>query len=104
MKPEQFTLKVVSRDGIPQALAKAEHYRLLNDPEQAESISRDILAVDAAHQATLRTLVLALTDQFVAGHAHAAPRSPARSSISSPRSTTAPTTRAWCTSARPARS
>ncbi len=71
MKPEQFQLKVITRDGIPQALAKAEHYRLLNDPEQAESICRDVLAVDPAHQATLRTLVLALTDQFVAGHAHA---------------------------------
>lgn len=71
MKPEQFKLKVITRDAIPHALGKAEHYRLLNDPEQAESICRDILAVDPTHQATLRTLVLALSDQFVAGHAHA---------------------------------
>ena len=57
-------LKAISRDGIPHALEKAERYRLLNDPAQAESICRDILAVDAHHQAALRVLVLALTDQF----------------------------------------
>ncbi|HVV81924.1 MAG TPA: hypothetical protein VHE35_02550 [Kofleriaceae bacterium] len=66
-----FELKLITRDGIPQALEKAERYRLLNDPAQAESICRDILAVDADHQDTLRTLVLALTDQFTSGHAHA---------------------------------
>ena len=60
-------LKAISRDGIPHALEKAERYRLLNDPAQAESICRDILAVEAANQAALRCLILALTDQFGSG-------------------------------------
>ncbi len=59
-----FTLKTISPDGIPHALERAERYRLLNDPAQAESICRDILAVDADNQDALRTLILALTDQF----------------------------------------
>src|SRR5262245_2363435 len=70
MAPDVFTLKQIAPDGIPHALEKAERYRLLNDPEQAESICRDILAVDPDHQETMRTLVLALTDQFVSDHAH----------------------------------
>jgi hypothetical protein len=45
-------------------LEKAERYRLLNDPAQAESICRDVLAVDAANQDALRALILSLTDQF----------------------------------------
>ena len=65
-------LKTISREGIPHALEKAERYRLLNDPAQAESICRDILAVDAQHQAALRVLVLALTDQFGSAAANAA--------------------------------
>src|SRR5262245_12722629 len=66
-------LKKIAPDGIPHALEKAERYRLLNDPVQADSICRDILAVDADHQQALRMLILALTDQFGAhGAAHAA--------------------------------
>ena len=66
-------LKKIAADGIPHALEKAERYRLLNDPVQAESICRDILAVDGDNQAALRILILALTDQFGAhGAAHAA--------------------------------
>lgn len=64
-----FELKTISPDGIPQALERAERYRLLNDPAQAESICRDILAVDADNQDALRALVLALTDQFGASSA-----------------------------------
>ena len=60
----ELQLKRISPDGIPHALEKAERYRLLNDPAQAESICRDVLAVDADHQTALRTLILALTDQF----------------------------------------
>src|SRR5262245_12288073 len=67
---------MISATGIPHALEKAERYRLLNDPAQAESICRDVLAVDAAHQDALRVLILALTDQFgeagAAGAAHEA--------------------------------
>jgi hypothetical protein len=57
-------LKAIAASGIPHALEKAERYRLLNDPAQAESICKDVLAVDAAHQQALRILILALTDQF----------------------------------------
>ena len=57
-------LKKISHAAVPAALAKAEKYRLLNEPEQAESICRDILAVDASHGVALVTLLLSLTDQF----------------------------------------
>lgn len=57
-------LKPISTDAIPAALAKAERYRLLNEPGQAESICLDVLAVDAGQQQALVTLILALTDQF----------------------------------------
>jgi hypothetical protein len=59
-----WALKTISPDGIPHALEKAERYRLLNDPAQAESICRDVLAVDAHNQDALRMLILTLTDQF----------------------------------------
>lgn len=59
-----FKLKTISPDGIPHALEKAERYRLLNDPAQAESICRDVLAVDVDNQDALRVLILTLTDQF----------------------------------------
>jgi hypothetical protein len=68
-----FELKTISPDGIPHALEKAERYRLLNDPAQAESICRDVLAVDADNQEALRCLILTLSDQFGAhAAAHAA--------------------------------
>ncbi|MFN2384073.1 MAG: hypothetical protein ABR559_07400 [Gemmatimonadota bacterium] len=57
-------LKPLSREAIPAALEKAERYRLLNEPAQAESICRDILRVDAESRPALATLLLALTDQF----------------------------------------
>ena len=57
-------LKPLSRDAVDAALAKAERYRFLNEPGEAESICLDILAVDAANQGALITLLLALTDQF----------------------------------------
>jgi hypothetical protein len=40
---EPFDLKPISIASIPRALEKAERYRLLNEPEQAESICLDIL-------------------------------------------------------------
>ena len=68
-----FVLKRIAADGIPHAVDKAERYRLLNDPAQAESICHDVLAVDAGHQDALRCLILSLTDQLGAGGAaHAA--------------------------------
>lgn len=75
-----FELKRISPDGIPHALERAERYRLLNDPAQAESICRDVLAVDPDNQTALRALILALTDQFSASGAASAARE-ARSHI-----------------------
>jgi hypothetical protein len=60
----RFELKRLSSAGIPAALQKAERYRLLNEPWQAESICRDILRVEPGHEQALITLVLAITDQF----------------------------------------
>src|SRR5260370_10570005 len=57
-------LKTISKGGITEALAKAKHYRYLNQAEEAESICRDILAVDPEDQKALRLLGLAITDQF----------------------------------------
>jgi tetratricopeptide (TPR) repeat protein len=63
----EYKLKHISTAGIPEAMAKAQLYRSLNEPEEAESICRDILAVDGQHQLALRVLGLALTDQFTGG-------------------------------------
>ena len=60
----QFKLKSLSSEAIERALKRAEHYRFLNDPVQAESICRDVLATDAGNQSALITLILALTDEF----------------------------------------
>jgi hypothetical protein len=59
-----FDLKPLAPDAIPRALEKAERYRLLNEPAEAESICQDVLRVDAENQRALVTLLLALTDQF----------------------------------------
>jgi hypothetical protein len=61
---KMFELKTLSKEAIPKALAKAEHYRLLNEPLEAESICLDILEVDPDNQQALVTLLLALTDKF----------------------------------------
>ena len=62
-----FELKRLHKDALPAALAKAERYRLLNEPREAESICRDVLAADPDNQDARVLLVLALTDQFVRG-------------------------------------
>lgn len=59
-----FTLKPITADGIPGALAKAERYRLLNEPDAAESICLDILAVEPENQRALVALLLARADQI----------------------------------------
>jgi hypothetical protein len=59
-----FDLKPLSKDAIPKALEKADRYRLLNEPAEAESICLDILATDPDNQRALVMLILALTDQF----------------------------------------
>jgi tetratricopeptide (TPR) repeat protein len=57
-------LKTISTSAIEEAIAKAELYRSLNEPEEAESICRDILAADPNHMFGRRLLGLAITDQF----------------------------------------
>ena len=59
-----FELKRLSPAGVEAALAKAEQYRLLNEPWHAESICRDVLEIDATNRQALVKLILALTDQF----------------------------------------
>jgi len=83
----EHQLKSISKAGIPEALAKVELYRYLNEPEEAESICRDILAVDPEHQLARRMLGLAITDQFIGA-------TPTRSS----------TTWGYCTNDTPRRS
>lgn len=70
----RFELKSISEQSIPEALAKAERYRLLNEPSLAESICLDILAIAPSNQQALVSLLLARTDQF---HSHVDP-TPAR--------------------------
>ncbi len=60
-----FALKKISLEGIAVANEKAELYRVLNQPHEAESICLDVLAVDPENQLALRNLALAITDQFV---------------------------------------
>ena len=57
-------LKPISPGGVAKAILKAETYRYLNEAGEAESICRDILAVDPQNQAALRLLGLAIIDQF----------------------------------------
>jgi hypothetical protein len=60
----ELKLKSISKTGIPEAISKVELYRYLNEPGEAESICRDVLAVEPAHQLALRLLGLSITDQF----------------------------------------
>ena len=57
-----FAIKPISRDSVTAALAKAERYRLLNEPHEAESICRDVLDADPENVQAQITLILALTD------------------------------------------
>ena len=57
-------LKRLSQEAVPAALERADRYRLLNEPMQAESICLDILEIDPNHQRALVILLLALTEQF----------------------------------------
>jgi len=66
---EPLEPKRISLDSIPRALQRVERYRLLNQPEQAESICLDVLEVDPSNQEAIVMLILALTDQFGGGGA-----------------------------------
>jgi hypothetical protein len=61
---ELFDLKPLTSDGVPAAIKRAEHYRLLGQPEQAESICLDVLEVEPDSQQALVLAILAITDQF----------------------------------------
>lgn len=63
----EHVLKTISRSGVDEALSKIQLYRYLNEPEEAESICQDVLAVDPENQVAIRQLGLAITDQF-SGH------------------------------------
>lgn len=62
-------LKRITREGVAAALQKAHRYRVLNDSAAAESICLDVLAVEPENVEALVMHVLAITDQFGAGHA-----------------------------------
>ncbi|MDD9967105.1 MAG: hypothetical protein OXR73_12810 [Myxococcales bacterium] len=64
MADEVPKLKKLTAEGVTAALDKADHYRLLNEPEAAESIYLDVLAVEERNTRALRGIVLAITDQF----------------------------------------
>jgi len=74
-----FEFKLLSRDGLPGALAKGERYRLLGQPWEAENIYLDVLQVEPESQPALVGLVLALTDQF--GQSRAATVARAREAL-----------------------
>ena len=57
-------LKPLNPNAIASAMEKANHYRLLNDPENAESICRDILEHDPDHEQAIIGMILSLSDQF----------------------------------------
>src|SRR6185295_19477098 len=59
-----FELKRLSPDAVPAALERAERYRLLNEPVQAESICLDIIALEPGNQQALVILLLSLSEQF----------------------------------------
>src|SRR5262249_61495188 len=60
----EYVIKRIHPAGIEAAVGKADKYRELNQPAEAESICRDVLAVDPEQQLALRILGLALSDQF----------------------------------------
>src|SRR5215831_11228129 len=60
----EFQLKTISKQGIAEAFSKVNLYRSLNEPEEAESICHDILAVELENQLAQRMLGLTITDQF----------------------------------------
>jgi len=69
-----FELKLLSADALPRAVEKAERYRLLNEPGEAESICLDVLRGQPENQQALVVLILALTDQFDHGPDASRPR------------------------------
>lgn len=69
-----FELKRLAPEAVPAALERAERYRLLGEPVEAESICEDVLAVDPGNGRALVVRLLAVTDQFPSGPALARAR------------------------------
>lgn len=67
-----FDLKPLSPSAISAALVKAERYRLLNEPEQCQSICEDILRAEPTNYEAHLMLILAITDGFPRSTADAA--------------------------------
>jgi tetratricopeptide (TPR) repeat protein len=57
-------LKRLGEKNLDAAIELAKHYRDLNQPEEAESICRDVIAVAPGNIEAWKTLGLALTDRF----------------------------------------
>lgn len=57
-------IKLISKESIPVALEKAERYRLLNEPQLAQSICLDVLEADPQNGKAIINLILSITDGF----------------------------------------
>jgi len=57
-------LKRLPVESVGKALERADHYRELNQPDEAESICRDVLMVAPDDMEAVKLLGLALTDRF----------------------------------------
>jgi TPR repeat protein len=68
---DEFELKTITPDGLQAAIERAEHYRLLNQPVQSQSICHDVLAADPDNQHARVVLLLAMTDEFTTSGASA---------------------------------
>src|SRR5258705_264205 len=62
--PSSFAFRLLTKDSIPDAIKKAERYRLLGEPDEAGSVCLDILQVDPDNQEARVDLILAISDQF----------------------------------------
>jgi hypothetical protein len=67
MSDEVLEFLPIPASFVPRALDRAEHYRLLNEPNETESICLDVLALEPDNQRALGILILAITDQFADG-------------------------------------
>lgn len=68
MTSKTWKLKTISQAAIPEALEKAERYRLLNEPAEAESICLDVLSIDPKNEKAKVTLILAKSDRLLKGY------------------------------------
>jgi hypothetical protein len=59
-----YKIKRLTLEGVENAMRKAERYRFLGEPCEAESICVDVLEVDPDNHEAQVVLILSLTDQF----------------------------------------